>query len=365
VGSFPIQVTGTVNSPTAVITVNGVPVSNQSGVFAASVALKQGHNTVVARAVEGAVQASDSIALSLDMTPPYVTIESHVDGQTVHASPVTITGLINDIVRGTVEQSQATVSVNGVTATIANRSYAAEGVSLTPGDNLITVTGTDQVGNVGNARIALRYVPLTGRRHLEIASGQDQAAPIGAGLANPLVVRVLNDAQAPAANLPVVFRVMQGDGLVGVGTSREARAIVAETDDQGLARTRFKLGMRSGSANHKVRAQVVGYDDEVVFYASATGKSGNKISVNSGNNQRGAVGSVLPEALVVTVPSLRAAPCTRREPIATGAPPLNTSSAPSVVSTPSASRRRCSIRRAVSSSTRASPRPRSFRGIPG
>ncbi len=300
VGSFPIAVTGTASSPDAVITVNGIEVPNQGGTFTASAALEEGHNTIVARAVLGEKQATDSVSVSLDLTPPYVTIESHMDGQTVHSEEITVTGLINDIVRGTVEQSQVEVSVNGLPATVSNRSYSVTGVPLQPGANTITVTGTDQVGNVGTAEIVVTYEVLQGHR-LELVSGDGQTAHISEVLSAPLVVRVLDDQQQPVGSKHVVFRVTQGAGALQPGTADEARAAAVLTDGSGLASVQFRVGTRSGTANQKVRAKVVGYDDEVVFNASALANIGNKLSVNSGNNQRGSTGQVLPEPLVVVV----------------------------------------------------------------
>lgn len=52
---------------------------------------------------------------------------------------------------------------------------------------------------------------------------------------------------------------------MGAGTDQAERGIIATTDEDGIARTRFrtrfKVGRRVGIGNHKVRANVVGYDD--------------------------------------------------------------------------------------------------------
>jgi len=45
----------------------------------------------------------------------------------------------------------------------------------------------------------------------------------------------------------------------------------------------FLLGSRVDLVNHKIRVQV-GYDDELIFNTNGTGKLGNKISINLGNN---------------------------------------------------------------------------------
>lgn len=299
-GASPVQVTGSVAPANAALTLNGIEVPHSNGTFSAQVALQEGHNTIVARAVLGTLQITDSVSVSLDLTPPYVTIESHQDGATVYSDTVTVTGLINDIVRGTVEAEQANVTVNGQAATISNRSYAAENIHLVPGANTIRVVGTDQVGNAETKQIVLNYVVPVAKR-IELVSGNDQTARINEAVPQPLTVRVLNDALQPVVGAPVVFRVVQDSGVVGAGTADAGRGVVVETNADGLASTGFKLGVRVGTSNQKVRAKVVGYEDEVIFNASATGRIGNKLSVNSGNNQRGAVGQVLPEPFVVAV----------------------------------------------------------------
>lgn len=300
-GATPITVTGDVEPPGVALTVNGIGVDSSSGTFSTQVALVEGHNTIVARIVgSDGTQLTDSVTVSLDLTPPYLTIDSHADQQTVTASPITVTGLINDIVRGTVEEESANVTVNGIAATISNRSYSAANVALQSGANLITVRGTDPVGNTSEKAITVIYTPPVGKR-LEGVSGNGQTAQIEAPVAAPLVVKLSDASGAPIADEAVVFRVTQGSGVVGLGTAQEGRAVVVNTGADGMASTGFKLGQRVGSANHKVSAKVVGVDSEVVFSASATGLVGNKISVNSGNNQRGAAGQVLPEPLVVAV----------------------------------------------------------------
>lgn len=306
VGSTPIVVTGDIGGDVQSLTVNGVAVTPSGLGFTANVDLQEGLNTVVVRAIASTgVAATATISVSLDMTPPYITIDSHKDGDTVYSDAITVTGLINDIVRGTIESAQANVTVNGVAASIANRSYARSNVALSEGDNTITVAGSDQVGNTNSVSIKVKRVVPTGRRIVQV-SGDQQAGTIATVLPNPLLVRVINDAQQPVANTPVVFRVSQGSGVVGAGTASEGRGVVVNTDANGEAQTAFKLGVRAGTANQKVSANVVGYQDQVVFTASATGNIGNKVNINSGNNQRGAVGQVLPAPLVVSVTDLGA-----------------------------------------------------------
>jgi len=301
IGYSPLLVQGTISKTGAILTVNGKEIPHSNGQFSAEVALEEGHNTIVASARDAAgVQASATLSVSLDLTPPYITVESHDDGQVVRQESVTITGLINDVVRGTIEETQANVTVNGKEAVISNRSYAASDIQLTEGDNLITVRGSDQVGNVSEQTLSLVYKPNRGNR-LIIVSGSEQQGPIGEYLSEPLRVRMLDPDSAPIDDQAVVFRVMQGAGSLQDSGGEDVRALVVDTDAEGYAEVPFRLGYRVGVANHKVRAQAVGEQSEVVFTASAKGKPGDKLSVNSGNNQRGGVGQTLPAPFVVVV----------------------------------------------------------------
>jgi len=301
IGASPVTVTGEISVENAALTINGSPVNYTDGKFEASVSLQEGHNSIVASIVAtDGQQATDSISVSLDLTPPYITVESHQDGQDVYSDSITVTGLINDIVRGTIEDEQANVSVNGLAASIANRSYSVSNIPLAEGLNTITVAASDQVGNASQLTFQLNYIPPSGKR-LEMVAGDAQSATIGFELPQPLVVKVLDDNLQPLVDTAVVFRVTKGSGAVAIESDGEARAVVVTTGADGVAGTRYRVGTRVGVSNHSVVAKVVGYDDEVIFYASATGKIGNKLSVNSGNNQRGAVGQILPAPLVVSV----------------------------------------------------------------
>jgi hypothetical protein len=301
VGSTPQTVQGTVSDPAAQVTVNGVPVTNNSGTFQASVNLDEGHNPIAVRALDAEGQdATDIISLSLDMTPPYLTVASPQDGDIVRIPKIAVSGLVNDIVRGTVAEGQAQVTVNGIAAGIANRSYLGENVPLNEGDNTLTIVGVDNVGNTSRLSLKVTYRPLAAQ-HIEVFSGQDQAAAINTALPQPLKARLLDGNSHPVANKPVIFRVTEGDGVVGAGSQYQGQGTLANTDAQGVAAVPFKLGSRAGTGNQRVRAAAVGFDGEALFYATATVSAADKVTVNSGNNQRGGVGQPLPEPFVVAV----------------------------------------------------------------
>ncbi|WGS86471.1 carboxypeptidase regulatory-like domain-containing protein [Methylomonas sp. UP202] len=301
VGHTPQTVKGTVNDPSAQVTLNGAPVTHGNGSFQADVALEEGHNTITARAVNAQGEdVSDTISLSLDMTPPYLTVESPKNGDTVRTDHIAVSGLINDIVRGTVAAGQANVKVNGIAATIANRSYLAQNIPLAVGTNTLKIDAADNVGNTSSLSLQVSYQPLA-PQHIELLGGQNQSGKINSVLAQTLKVKLLDGANQAVAGKPVIFRVTEGDGIVGAGNSDQGQGVLVQTDAQGIAATAFKLGSRAGSGNQRVRATSVGFDGEALFYASATVGAGGKVTVNSGNNQRGAVGQALPLPFVVAV----------------------------------------------------------------
>ena len=300
VGSTPLAIEGTVSDPAATLTVNGVPITNNAGAFKANVALVEGHNAVVARAVSGGQEATGVISVSLDLTPPYITIESPVDGATVTTRLIAVSGLINDIVRGTVSDGQANVTVNGKAATVSNRTYLARDVELVEGANTLTVQASDQVGNTNAVQVNVIYT-VPEDKHIEEVSGQNQHGQIRSALARPLSVKLLGTGATPQGDTPVVFRVIEGDGEVGVGGPDQGQAVLVNTDAQGIASTSFKLGSRAGNGNNRVVAKAVGFQGQVEFFASADPNPGDKVSVNSGNNQRGAANQPLALPFVVAV----------------------------------------------------------------
>lgn len=316
VGHSPILVLGSVDDPDVELTVNGIPVPLLGTSFKAAVSLEEGANTIVARAFNANTEATASISVSLDKTPPYITIDSLVDGQVVTTPSVMLSGLVNDIVRGTVSEDQANVVIisehldptsrkkkrlsSGISATVSNRSYLVQDVPLQAGTNLITVQAADQVGNVNSKQITVHYkIPQT--NHLELISGQNQSGEIGTILPHPLKVKLVNKDGVALVGESVVFRVVQGDGIVGANSSQPSQAVLLSTDSQGEAFTFFKLGSRSGKGNQHVRVTGVNAEGEVLFYASAVPKVPEKISINSGNNQRGGVNQQLGQPFVVTV----------------------------------------------------------------
>lgn len=291
-GASPIALTGTLTG-NAAVACNGVGATIGTGSFNANVPLQEGNTTIACVAQDNAGHvATATESVTLDSTPPRMVIQSPADGSTVSASPIVVTGLVNDIVVGTVNGDQATVSCNGVTAPVSNRTFAAAGVLLSEGSNTVTCTGTDRAGNTASAMITVN-LDTSVRARINQVSGDLQSGPIGTVLASPLVVSLTDDAGSPVPGKPVVFKVLENDGTVS-GGGMSGRSVAVTTDANGQAQVQFTLGTRAGAGNNQVQASVVGFSGQVVFCATATTAAAARIVVDSGNNQHGVVAQALP-----------------------------------------------------------------------
>ena len=290
-------VTGTVSGPVTAVTVNGVDAQVSGTTFtAADVPLIEGGNILTAATTDanGHVGTA-SINVVRDLTPPRVTIDDPPEGSKVLDATVMVAGLVNDIVDGTVNAAEATVTVNGRPAAVANRSYTVD-VPLALGDNVLTAVATDRSGNTGQASITVHRDP-PGVPRVAAVSGDRQQAVIGTLLPAPLTVTLLDVAGQPVQGKPVLFSVRGNDGSLDGGK----RQIAVLTDANGQAVAHFTLGTRVGVANQVVAAEAVGFRGPVLFRATA--QAGNPILIveDSGNQQVGIAGQAVPRPLVAVV----------------------------------------------------------------
>ena len=147
-GEQPITVTGTVeDAHLSSVTVNGVDASLDAGRFIATgVSLAEGDNPLVARATDALGRVTDSaiVTVELDTTAPTVTIDDPISGVVIDTPVITVTGHVSD-------PNLATVTVNGVPATVTDMEFSAPGISLTEGDNTLVAEAVDQVGNTATS----------------------------------------------------------------------------------------------------------------------------------------------------------------------------------------------------------------------
>ena len=296
----PTTVTGTVDDPTATVTVNSVQAAVVNGSFSVALPLAEGPNVVTASATtQAGATGTASAQVTLDTTPPRVTITSPPDGFVTTAEKISVAGSINDIVVGTVNEEQAQVAVNGAQAEVANRTFLAPDVPLAVGENVIKAVGRDRVGNSFTTLVTVTRQATTQARII-LVSGNNQAGQVGAQLAAPLVVSLKDEAGQPAAGKTVVFKVTQNDGMVSAGGD-PAPTILATTNAQGEARGNWKLGLRAGAGGNSVDAYAVGFEGTAIFNASGAQGQAGKVIVDTGNDQLGVINKPLPKPLIAVV----------------------------------------------------------------
>ena len=301
-------VRGTVSDATASVTVNGINAPVNGGAFQAAVPLVEGNNslTAVAKTKQGTVGTA-TVLVTLDTAPPHVTIIAVSGGSTTTASKVSVSGTVNDLVAGTVNNQQVKVNVNGVAANVANRGFLAQDVALQMGNNLIQAVATDRSGNSATASLTIKRVART-QPEMQIVSGNNQTAGAGAALGAPLVVSLVNGAGIPQANRAVVFKVVQNNGSLAspaavssYKSGSSTISVVVKTNAQGQASVNWTLGAHSGAGNQRVEASSSGFGPAVTFTATATGVRPALISIDSGGGQFGATGNQLARPFVAVV----------------------------------------------------------------
>jgi hypothetical protein len=293
-----VDVNGMVSDSAVRVTVNGVPANVSGTTFrAAGVPLLEGGNilTVTATDANGHV-ATASINVVRDLTPPHLSVQYPLDGSVVVDPMVFVSGMVNDIVAGTVNAAQATVTVNGWRATVANRSFVAQGIPLTPGENVLSILATDASGNVSETRVTIRLATPGGPR-IYVTSGNLQEGTIGTALSQPLVATLVDATGLTVANKTVLFKVQGNDGTLDGGK----RQIALTTDGSGRASGHFTLGMRAGVGNQVVVASSTGFQGPAVFLATAHPGPATFLVVDSGDQQVGVTGRTLPRPLMAVV----------------------------------------------------------------
>jgi hypothetical protein len=297
-----ITVTGTVDDPAATLVVNGVSAANNAGAFTAQgVVLREGNNVVTATATNaGGAVGSAGVSVILDTTPPIVVIDSPTDGAVVTSPQVYVTGMVNDVVPGTVNSVQVAVTVNGVQASVANRSFMAEDVLLVPGKNVITAVATDRAGNISQSQSTVTLVDASTQQRILMVSGNAQTAPAGTALPQPLVVQVVNSAGQPLPNVPVTFAMQKSDGQLAA-FPQQGRQIVIPTDANGQTSATLQLGTRVGNGNNQVMVTSPGFIGQVMFCETSTVGAPTQIHDIAGEAQKGITGQPLPEPFAVVV----------------------------------------------------------------
>lgn len=100
------------------------------------------------------------------------------------------------------------------------------------------ITATSSTGDVASASVTFVTAPNASNATMSLISGNNQTAAPNAVLPEVLVVRVLDPSGAPVVNVPVVFTVTSGGGILSITNTT--------TSETGTARTTMRLGPTVG-----------------------------------------------------------------------------------------------------------------------
>ncbi|MGH7965441.1 MAG: MopE-related protein [Candidatus Binatia bacterium] len=103
-------VSGTADPTAVAVSCNNIPAATAPGTFSVEVTLHEGPNTITCVATDATGKVGTaSISVTLDTMPPRITINTPRDGAMVTTQAITVSGMVNDIVVGTVGELQALV----------------------------------------------------------------------------------------------------------------------------------------------------------------------------------------------------------------------------------------------------------------
>jgi hypothetical protein len=141
-----IELVGTVESSIATVYVNGAPLPTNQGQFSKTVRLDEGANVLVLQAWDAAVNpVLTSITVTLDTTPPTLTLTAPSDGALVNTSGVRVRASFS---------GATSALVNGVPVEL-EAGEIDEQVALAEGRNDIEVVALDAAGNRAQARLTV------------------------------------------------------------------------------------------------------------------------------------------------------------------------------------------------------------------
>jgi hypothetical protein len=363
----PVTITGSVskvvpkvmiNQQSAVLTVIGSGQNQTTQFTFSNFFLHEGVNLLTAIATDAEGQTgTTSITLYVDQTAPLLTVEAPVNTATfvptfggiattnkpaqLYPQAITsqakldIRGVVNDAVEAGVRAPYPSVTVtHAVTgqttqALVSDRFFIAQDVPLILGQNILTVTATDWVGNSRSQSIAVSRINV-GSSRLSLAGGNRQRGPSNTELPTPLSITASDKQGNPIANLAIAFEVIRGTGTLNPGISLTAdnsqsnsntvgggklpksisaktdginlaRALTIRTDKHGKASVWYTLGRQAGEAANMVKASLANPEinmtsnaitaitgpitEEVIFTATALRGQPKTILLEGGGSQ--------------------------------------------------------------------------------
>lgn len=281
----PMTISGIVSRPVVAVTINQQAATltpDGLGFTFAEFPLRAGSNLLSANAVDelGRVGTAQS-TIYVDQVAPQLLIDGPSDQSLTSASQIDVHGIVNDAIEGGVNAPEPVVEVRNaanaqiVAAGVSDRYFLARDVPLEVGNNVLTVTTTDALGNARSQTVATTRI-AAGSRRITLLSGNRQVGAIQQELAAPLRVVAMDAAGLPLVGLPIHFDVLRGSGSIRLRAGEvvrpdgvsAARNLVVNTDTNGQAEVWAQLGNEAGDAGNMIRAWTETLAEEVIFTAA-------------------------------------------------------------------------------------------------
>ena len=297
------EIKGTLSRP-ATVTVNGIEAMVMGNEFVVQdVPLIEGTNQLVVTAenlIDGSI-VSETRSIRRDSTKPFIVFESPLNGYRLVTETVAVAGTVNDIIPGaTVNEDDVTVTINGIVATVNNRTFFLPGLSLEVGTNTLTATAIDRAGNSTTKSIQVTREPDLPGVQILITAGNAQRVQINDALPEPLVVKVQFQDGTPEVGRPVTFEVSRGDGLLA-DIEDKLREVTILTDENGEGQVDFTVGSRTGEGFHRVLVTTPGSLSFAEFCATAETSAPANIAVVMNPPNQSLVGQPLAQPISAIV----------------------------------------------------------------
>ncbi len=111
----------------------------------------------------GIITNINSVAFTVDTTPPKIVIDNFVQGEKVHAKYFKISG--------SVSEDTSKLYINGIKVPISSKGKFIQLLSLDEGKNSIYIMAEDSAGNIAKLNLNVFYIPV--QPYLHITLGKD------------------------------------------------------------------------------------------------------------------------------------------------------------------------------------------------
>ncbi len=148
-----VTIQGQVRGTVSALKVGGTPAALlPDGTFSAIGTLADGDNIIeiMAETPDSKISKRMLYVFHINVSPLTVSITSPANGAVVNTTPVTVSG--------TISSSTATVTVNGVQATVSGNTFSVSGVPLHEGSNTLTVYAVDEYNQTATDTVNVSLV---------------------------------------------------------------------------------------------------------------------------------------------------------------------------------------------------------------